>query len=227
MRLNMEAIARKSNIAKKTAASATIWIVSTGTLCFLFAFVLLVNLPGNIAEPLNELTERIRSIAAQNYSQRVAFDSNNEFRELAHSFNTMAEKLQEYHSSNLSSLLMEKKRIETLINNMKDPVIGLDEQQQILFVNQEALSILSLKATDLIGKTAVQVALTNDLIRSLIQPGTGDKEPVKIYADKKESYFQKEIIPIEITPTGEQEKNTGRPCHRAPEYYPFQRTGFR
>lgn len=206
MRLNMEAIQRKSNIAKETAASATIWIVSIGTLCFLFAFVLLVNLPGNIAEPLKELTERIRSIAAQNYSQRVTFGSNNEFRELAYSFNTMAEKLQEYHSSNLSSILMEKKRIETLINNMKDPVIGMDEQQHILFVNQEALNILALKATDLIGKTAGQVALTNDLIRSLIEPEqeTKPKEPVKIYADQKESYFQKEIIPITITPTGEQ-----------------------
>ena len=206
MRLNMEAIKRKSNIAKSTASSATIWIVSTGTLCFLFAFVLLVNLPGNIAEPVRELTERIRSIAAQNYSQRVTFGSNDEFRELAHSFNTMAEKLQEYHSSNLSNLLMEKKRIETLINNMKDPVIGLDEKQRILFVNQEALSILSLKAADLIGKTADQVALTNDLVRSLIQPeqDSKTKDPVKIYADKKESYFQKELIPIEITPTGEQ-----------------------
>jgi NtrC-family two-component system sensor histidine kinase KinB len=206
MRLNMEAIKHKSNIAKSTASSATIWIVSTGTLCFLFAFVLLVNLPGNIAEPIRELTERIRSIAAQNYSQRVTFGNNDEFRELAHSFNTMAEKLQEYHSSNLSNLLMEKKRIETLINNMKDPVIGLDEKQQILFVNQEALNILSLKATDLIGKTADQVALTNDLIRSLIQPeqDSKTKDPVKIYADQKESYFQKELIPIEITPTGEQ-----------------------
>src|SRR5690606_30567774 len=99
-----------------------------------------------------------------------------------------------------------KKRIETLINNMKDPVIGLDEHQQILFVNQEALNILSLKANDLIGKTAGQIALTNDLIRSLIQPEQSVKnnEPVKIYADQKESYFQKEIIPIAITPTGEQ-----------------------
>ncbi len=204
MRLNMEAIKRKSVVAGNTAASATVWIVSVGTLCFLFAFVLLVNLPGNIAEPLRELTERIRSIAAQNYSQRVTFGSNNEFRELASSFNIMAEKLQEYHSSNLSSLLMEKKRIEALINNMKDPVIGLDENQQVLFANQEALNILSLKSTDLVGKNATEIALHNDLIRSLIQPRGSGKEPVKIYADQKESYFQKEIIPIEIVPTGEQ-----------------------
>lgn len=207
MHLNMEAIKRKSNIADKTATSATIWIVSIGTLCFLFAFVLLVNLPGNIAEPLSELTDRIRSIAAQNYSQRVTFDSNNEFRELAHSFNTMAEKLQEYHSSNLANLLMEKKRIEALINNMKDPVIGLDEQQQVLFANQEALSILSVKAGDLIGKPAAELARNNDLIRSLLQPQAAQtKDPVKIYADNKESYFQKEIIPIGITPTGEQQQ---------------------
>ena len=32
------------------------------------------------------------------------------------------------------------------------------------------------------------------------------KEPVKIYADNKESYFEKEIIPIKIVPTGEKEE---------------------
>lgn len=32
------------------------------------------------------------------------------------------------------------------------------------------------------------------------------KEPVKIYADNKESYFEKEIIPIKIIPTGEKEE---------------------
>jgi two-component system, NtrC family, sensor histidine kinase KinB len=56
MELNMKAIERKSTIANKTASSATIWIIFTGTACFLIAFTLLVNLPKNIANPIKELT---------------------------------------------------------------------------------------------------------------------------------------------------------------------------
>ncbi len=75
------------------------------------------------------------------------------------SFNTMAEKLEEYDNSNLSKILFEKKRIETLINNMHEPVFGLDENKKILFANDEALKISGLLAEDVIGKPAVDVAL--------------------------------------------------------------------
>jgi NtrC-family two-component system sensor histidine kinase KinB len=212
MRLNMEAIQRKSEIAQDTARSANLWIVLTGTLCFLFAFTLLVNLPSNIANPIRELTESIKEIAAKNYSKRVHFGSENEFGELAGSFNTMAEKLEEYDNSNLSKILFEKKRIEALINNMHEPVLGLDAHQKVLFANDEILKISGLLAEDIVGKPAVEVALHNDLIRSLVQGLTLRKtdmereKPLKIYADNKESYFEKEIVDITITPTGEKEK---------------------
>ena len=211
MMLNMQAIQNKSNIANTTATSATMWMSVAGTLCFLISIVLFYNLPGNIGNPIKELTESIKEIAAKNYSQRVHYDNHDEFGELAKSFNTMAEKLLEYDSLNLSKLLYEKKRIEALINSMPDPVIGLDDNMKILFVNDEALKISGLKSDEIIGKSAKDIALTNDLIRSLIQGlllhnnsnEPQSKEPIKIYADNKESYFEKEFIKIFITPTGE------------------------
>lgn len=211
MLLNMQAIQRKSQITGKTAHDAIWWISGAGTLCFLIAFTLLINLPSSIANPIRELTASIKQIAAKNYSERVHFESHNEFGELATSFNTMAEKLEEYAGSNLARLLMEKKRIETLINKMRDPVIGLDEKGMILFTNDKALKIIGVNKTDLIGKSIVEVAKHNDLIRLLIrdidqtqQSDNNEKEqPIKIYADDKESYFEKEVIDINIIPTGE------------------------
>lgn len=212
MKLNMDSIQRKSIVASQTADKAILWISITGAMCFIIAFTLLINLPSNIANPIKDLTESIRQIAGKNYSRRVHFEGHNEFGDLARSFNTMAEKLQEYSDSNLARLMMEKKRIETLINNMHDPVIGLDDAQKILFANEEALKISGLKAIDIIGKPVQEIAVYNDLIRSLIQHLAGNqddiakKEPLKIYADNKESYFEKQIVPIVITPTGETEK---------------------
>lgn len=211
MQLNMKAIVRKSEVAKETAGSAIIWISVTGAGCFILAFILLVNLPGNIADPIKQLTESIRQIAAQNYNQRLHFESHNEFGELARSFNTMAQKLEEYANSRLAKLLMEKKRIDTLINNMHDPVIGIDECKKILFINDEALKVSGMKRGDLLGQGIEDVAAHNDLIRALIKDTTSEtgetsknNAPIKIFADDKESYFDKEIIDINITPTGEQ-----------------------
>ena len=214
MKLNMEAIQRKSNTARLTADSSIIWISLTGAFCLILGLTLMVNLPGYIANPIKNLTESIRQIAAKNYAQRVYFRSHDEFAILAKSFNTMAEKLQEYNDSNLAKLMVEKKRIETLISNLHDPVMGLDEKNRILFINEKALTISGLKQEEIIGRQAEEIALHNDLIRSLLQHLAGNgidvPETLKIYADNKESYFEKQLIPINITPTGEAEnKNIG------------------
>lgn len=207
MKLNMNAIKQKSDVATHTAETANLWIAITGTLCFLIAFNLLVNLPNNIANPIKELTNSIKEIANKNYSERVHFMNHNEFGDLAKSFNSMAEKLQEYSSSNIHKLAFEKIRLETLINNMHDPIIGLDDKGSILFVNNEALKIIGLKSEEVVGQLATTLALKNDLMKSLIVSSFQDDkqkvEPIKIFADNIESYFEKEIVNIIIKPTGE------------------------
>lgn len=211
MAINLKAIKHKSTQAERTAENGVFWLSIIGTVCFLIAFTLLFNLPANIADPIQELTQSIKQIAAGDYTQRVHFKSRSEFGELADSFNIMAEKLEEYKNSNLARLMTEKRRIETLINNMHDPVIGLDEENKVLFANEEALKISGLKPTDILGKSALEISVTNDLIRSLMQEVVSEKSPanagpqasMKIFADGKESYFEKEVLDISITPTGE------------------------
>ena len=211
MRLNMEAIERKSDVADNTAEHALWMITVTGTLCFVVAFILLVNLPSNIANPIRELSESIKEIAGLNYKKRVYFKGGNEFAELAQSFNTMAEKLEEYSESKLDKILKGKKRIEALIDNLHDPVIGIDEEGKVLFANEEALTVTGLKKADFVGLQIQSVALKNDLIRDISkdiyhpQEKTSKIEALKIYADGKESYFEKDIVAINVVPTGEQD----------------------
>lgn len=207
MKLNMVAIKKKSEIAKRTAETANLALGFVGLFCFLIAFQLLVNLPDNIANPIKELSASIKEIANKNYSQRVRFTNHNEFGDLAKSFNSMAEKLQEYNNSNLYKLLFEKKRLETLINNMHDPIFGLDSNGIILFANDEALKIMGLKSEEVIGKDATNLARRNDLLKSLIinQLESDKPHPMKIFADGKESYFEKELLNISIQPTGEEQ----------------------
>jgi PAS domain S-box-containing protein len=213
MQLNMNAIQIKSEIANTTAENAIAVISIAGTLCFLIAFILMINLPSNIANPIRELTFSIHQIAKQNYRERVRFEGNSEFGELAKSFNTMAEKLQEYSESRLDKILKGKKRIETLIDNMHDAVIGIDEGRKVLFVNDEALKISGLKKDQFVGKLIQDVAVGNDLVRDLIREiidpdiqKKTDSELLKIFVEGKENYFEKEILDINVVPTGESEK---------------------
>lgn len=214
MQMNMSALKAKSIHAQNTAKTATLWIAIAGTLCFLIAFSLLINLPSNIANPISELTISIRQIAERNYSQRVHFKDNSEFGDLARSFNTMAEKLEEYNNSNLARLLLEKKRIETLISNMRDPVIGIDEQNNITFINKEAFKITGLQSEDIRQKSLQRLTTENDLLRKLTTENTNTQsagnETLKIFNDGKECHYEKTVVPITFLPTGETiTKNAG------------------
>ncbi len=207
MEMNMQAIEIKSDFAEKTANQAILLIVFTGIACVFIAFNSLITIPSNIANPIQKLTNSIKEIASNNYKERVYLDKKDEFGDLALSFNTMASKLEEYNESHLATILKQKTRMETLINNMHDVVIGLDEQMQVIFANDEAVKVTGLTAKQMVNKAGKDLALHNDLIRLLLQnietDVKKDEKPLQIIVDEKEQFFTKEIFHIEIIPTGE------------------------
>lgn len=122
-----------------------------------------------------------------------------EFREVADSFNRMAERLTEYRASTLNDILSAKKFLEAIVNSIDEPIIGLNRNREILFINNEALTVLNLKREEVIRRSAEELSLKNDLLRRLVRElvNSGEKkEPLKIYADNKESYFKASYITI-------------------------------
>ena len=179
-------------------------------LCALVAGAVLVWFPRMVLRPIDELKKGIKEIASHNYGKRLDFTGNREFESVAESFNNMAAKLDEYRRSSLDDLMTAKTRIEAIVNSLHEPIIGLDPRKTILFMNREALSVLNLPET-VIGRDAAEVALANDLLRRLLRELYGEKknagqEPLKIYADNKESYFQMEDTPLYIMPVGSREQ---------------------
>src|SRR5690606_23637023 len=213
MNVNMAAIVKKNDQTKLLAGEAFLLISVLGALSFLIAFVLWVKLPSNIADPIKKLTNSIREIAKQNYAQRLYFKGDSEFVDLANSFNSMAERLQEYSNSKLDHILQEKKRVEALVNSMHDPVIGLNDKKEILFINDEALQLIGLSREEVKLKPLQELANASDLIARIVE--IPEKTPerqvhaledntLNIFVDNKESYFEKQVYAIEIVPTGEQ-----------------------
>ena len=192
--LNQNAILKKNAVVQKTADDAKLWLTIIFTVLFLITLTFIVNFPAILSNPITKLTEGIVEIAGKNYSKRIYLKQKDEFGELANAFNSMAEKLDQYESSNLAQLRFEKSRIETIINQMKDGIIGFDGKKKILFLNAVAEKLLGVKEADVLGKYSADVAVHNDLMRTLLQD-EGKKE-LKIYADGKESYFNKDVLNV-------------------------------
>ncbi len=202
--LNMDAIVKKNAAAQNSVKNGTVYLSFAACITFLVLFSFSVNFPGFIADPLGELSQGILEISRQNYNKRLEFNSNDEFSELANAFNEMAAKLNEWENTNIATLKSEKLRIEAIIEQMQDAIIGLNEKQEILFINAAAEKVLSLQDS-MIGKSALDFLAENNLLKILIDNRELDKQ-LKIYIDDKDSYFQMDSREI-IVPSYEKQED--------------------
>jgi NtrC-family two-component system sensor histidine kinase KinB len=196
-KLNMDAIVRKNDAAQKAIEKAAMYVIFAASICFLILFSFIVNFPGFVANPLREFSEAIREISRKNYKQRLEFNGSDEFAELAVSFNAMTHELNKWENSNLSKIQSEKLRIEAIIEQMQDAIIGLNERKEILFFNKVAGELLNLNGETVIGQNAEVLMKKNDLLNRILQDKQTEKA-MKIYADNKESYFQLERREITV-----------------------------
>lgn len=192
---NQQAIFRKNTLADSNAKRFSNFTMIIFGFLALIAFTLAVNFPGIISEPVKALADGIKAIVNKDYSKRIRISQHDEFGELAQAFNSMAEKLDEYEHSNLAKIKFEKSRIDTIINQMNDGIIGLDENRNLLFLNKVAEKLLGLREVEIMGQYAPDIAVNNDLMRSLLKNDSPSKE-LKIFADQKESYFHLDILHV-------------------------------
>lgn len=205
--VNMKAIYDKNELANEASSRANLYIMIAATLSFIILFTFIVNFPGFVANPLAEFSAAIKQISRKNYKQRLHFENDDEFTELADSFNGMVVKLNEWENSNLSKIKSEKSRIEAIIAQMQDAIIGLNEKGEILFLNHLAAKLMSLDEDKVVGQNVAELMQKNELLKRIIKPETADNT-LKIYADDKESYFLLENREIIIPNYEEQEEKT-------------------
>ncbi|RZL19519.1 MAG: HAMP domain-containing protein [Pedobacter sp.] len=195
--LNMNAIVRKNDAAQKGVEQAATYLIFAASMSFLILFSFVINFPGFVANPLREFSAALKEISRKNYKQRLEFNGSDEFAELAAEFNAMTAQLNKWENSNLAKLQSEKLRIEAIIEQMQDAIIGLNEKDEVLFMNTVAAQLLNLNEKEVIGANTRELMKKNDLLNTILKINSGDK-PMKIYADSKESYFQLERREITV-----------------------------
>lgn len=195
--LNMNAIVRKNDAAQQGVEQAATYLIFAASMSFLILFSFVINFPGFVANPLREFSAALKEISRKNYKQRLEFNGSDEFAELAAEFNAMTAQLNKWENSNLAKLQSEKLRIEAIIEQMQDAIIGLNEKDEVLFMNTVAAQLLNLNEKEVIGANTRELMKKNDLLNTILKINSGDK-PMKIYADSKESYFQLERREITV-----------------------------
>ncbi len=205
----MAELRNNNNKAQEDAKKGFNMTAFLGTLCFMITIVFIFSFPEYIASPIRELTESIKKIADHNYEERLQYKSDDEFGELSNAFNTMAEKLDQYEHSSLAKLTFEKNRINMVVDKMSDAIIGIDEDDYILFVNKEAEEILGVDDKSIVGKHAPEIARFNEIFRKMMLNKNNEDFTIKLFADGKETYYAQEVIELDAEQGGEEPQTLG------------------
>lgn len=213
--LNEDALLLRNQQTQITADKVVLYMISISICVLIVALIVLFTFPRLIIKPIRKFSESIKQIAQGNYKVQISLNQKDEFGAMAVSFNKMATKLQEYEESSYVSLLEERNRLDAVINQISEGIIGLNVSKEILFANRRALKLLNLREDQLIGKYAPDVAVNNDLLqvllRELMIPFEEWEEqkfkPVTITEDRKEKLFAKDIVHIKQKPVGEDKEH--------------------
>lgn len=204
--VNRDSIQQTLEEARKQAMRITLAIILFGFFFFIFAVLAVFFFPDSIAHPIQQLTEGIREITRKNYNQRLEVRTQDEFGEVAASFNAMAEKLQDYERLNIAKILTEKRRIETIISQMNEPIIGLDRKHIVLFINQKALELTGMAETSVLKRPAADVAAENDIfgemVREVLEGKMRENRTYPFFSlihRGKTYYFEKDILSVSLS----------------------------
>jgi len=194
--LNMFAIQKKSSEMQNLADEITIYMAIVATISVLITLSFIFYFPSRIVEPIKELTARIKSISERKYDQKLEISSKDELGELASAFNLMAERLKLYEAKHIDQLLSEQKRMESLVHNLEDGVLLIDENKNVVVANKKILDIIGLKELEIISHYLPDVAAHNDLVREIYKTTLGSNQesesgrPLRIIFNNEEFYYK-------------------------------------
>lgn len=106
----------------------------------LIALVMAFFLAKAISRPIQTVTEGTRQISSGDYSHRLKISSKDEIGNLAKSFNSMAQIIE----NTLAEVSDEREKLKNVFNRLDAGVAAFEENGELIHINPAALSMLSL-----------------------------------------------------------------------------------
>lgn len=194
--LNAKSVERRNENAGNAADDAILYSTMFFIISMLVTLIYIFQTPQYIIKPIKEITNQMQAISKGNYDVSVAENREDEFNEMAIAFNSMATRLRNFEKSNTAQLMMERNRLNAIVDQFDAPILGLSEENRVLFINKIMLDIIQLKKENIISKDIETIAKNNDLLHLLTSKNTAENTPelLTVILDKKEHLFSKRTI---------------------------------
>ncbi len=142
LKVNQDAISSMDRRARDITTQATQVVVVALFIAILLSILGSIQFTASILKPLKQLTQTVRRIGEGHLNQKIDIHTDDEIGELSREFNKMTERLRSYEELNIHQLIAEKKKSETIVESIADPIIVSDENNNIVLMNEAAATMI-------------------------------------------------------------------------------------
>jgi NtrC-family two-component system sensor histidine kinase KinB len=207
--LNHETMYVSSNRAQTISVQAFFTLVGIGVVSIILVIFFSLFLAHLISRPVIELKEAALQLAQGNYDVQVQVRGSDELALLATQFNTMVEKLKQFHEINIDRIIAEKQKSEAIIRSVDDGFIVLDDNFFITNLNPEAARIFGVIPEGYLGKHILEVIREERLFHFIKETLDSGQPPAMVEGDdvltlrngEATRHYQVSLVPMR-TPAG-------------------------
>lgn len=194
--LNEKAVEVRNQNAAKAADDAILYSSLFALTAILVTLFYIFRIPGYLVKPIKEIRKQMQQVSERNYNVSVNENRNDEFKEMAFSFNKMTKRLQKFEQSNIAKVMIERNRLNAVVEQFDIPILGISEANTILFANDRMLEIIQQKKDTIIGENLDRLTERNELLQVLVNQHIveSDRNLVRIVIDGTERLFAKRIM---------------------------------
>lgn len=204
LQANHQAMLSRRDQATARARKATLSTALVAVVSVILGLVYGFNAASIIIGPARRLTESAKRIGEGHLDERIDINTDDEIGQLAQEFNRMAERLREVDRSNIDRLVAERKRSEAVVNSIGDPLVVLDGEHRLVFVNPAAERVFGL-TEDLVRGLHFLEAIRDTELFELIRRGArreqgAERPTVTRQVDGRERHYALEVTEIPGVP---------------------------
>jgi NtrC-family two-component system sensor histidine kinase KinB len=174
LEMNQNAMTITETRIRSTVTDATYTVIVASIFAVVLSILASIRITRAVRIPAQKLTQSVRKIGQGHLNQKIDVTTDDEIGELAAEFNKMTERLRQYEELNIHQLISEKKKSETIVESIADPIIVTDDDGIVILMNKAAAEILDVSADKVTGKS-LRGILKDERWASILESGADEQ----------------------------------------------------
>jgi two-component system, NtrC family, sensor histidine kinase KinB len=179
LEINQNAMTNTERSIRSTVTDATYTVIIASIVALILSILASVRITRAVKTPAQKLTQSVRKIGQGHLNQKIDVSTDDEIGQLAAEFNKMTERLRTYEEMNIHQLISEKKKSETIVESIADPIIVTDNDGLVVLMNKAAADVLDVDTNTVNGKSLAGVLKDERWAKRLIAESTDERESLR------------------------------------------------